>query len=190
MLRKIDGKLEGPYPIFATYYKSKGWLAKLIMPLTKWLRVAQAKSFMEPKERHLDIGCGDGHFLKHSPCRECWGLDTIYGDRFDGKLAFPGDFFDYVTMLAVLEHLVHPLQAIQVFHEVHRVLAPMGNFIITTPQARGEWLMHLYAGKEALGHYHYYDRDAVLKLSNGLFHLEKDRTFLFGFNQAFSLKKI
>jgi ubiquinone/menaquinone biosynthesis C-methylase UbiE len=142
---------------------------------------------MEPKERHLDIGCGDGYFLKKSPCRNCWGIDLIYGDRFDEVLDFADNFFDYVTMLAVLEHLERPAH---VFREVHRVLNPGGKFIFTTPKAQGEWLMHLYAGKEGLNHYQYYDRQTVQGLSQCLFHLEAARTFLFGLNQVFSLKKI
>lgn len=187
MLRKIDGRLEGPFPTFAAYYRGKGWRATLIMPFTKWFRTVQVKNFMEPKQRHLDIGCGDGYLLKRSPCQECWGLDIIYGDRFDAVLSFPDDFFDYITMLAVLEHLEHPSQ---VFREVHRVLMPGGKFIFTTPKAKGEWLMQLYAGKEDLDHHHYYDYDAVIELSRGLFQPEAAQTFLFGFNQVFSLMKI
>jgi SAM-dependent methyltransferase len=186
MLRKIDGRLEGPFPTFATYYRGKGWRARLIMPFTKWLRAVEVEKLMASGQRHLDIGCGDGYFLKRSPCRECWGLDLIYGDRFDDTLLFANEFFDYVTMLAVLEHLEHPTQ---VFHEVHRVLAPGGKFIFTTPKAKGEWLMHLYAGKKELDHHHYYDYDAVLELSQSLFQLEAARTFLFGLNQLFSLIK-
>jgi len=187
MLRKIDGRLDGSFPTVADYYRGKGWRARLVMPFTKFLRGVQVKAFMVPNDRHLDIGCGDGYFLKNSPCRDCWGIDLIYGDRFDGTLAFADDFFDYVTMLAVLEHLVRPAQ---VFREVHRVLRPGGKFIFTTPKAKGEWIMHLYAGKEGLNHYHYYDREIVQELSQGLFHMEAARTFLFGLNQVFSLIKI
>ena len=187
MLRKIDGRLEGPFPTFAKYYRGKGWRARLIMPFTKWLRAVQVEAFMAPAQRHLDLGCGDGYFLKRSPCRDCWGLDLIYGDRFDEALPFPDDFFDYVTMLAVLEHLENPDQ---VFLEVHRVLKTGGKFIFTTPKARGEWLMHLYAGEEELDHYRYYDRGAVLELSRGLFQPEAARTFLLRLNQLFSLFKI
>ena len=187
MLRKINGRLEGPFPTFAAYYQGKGWRARLIMPFTKWLRAVQVERFMVPKQRHLDIGCGDGYFLKRSPCQNCWGMDLIYGDRFDNALPFPDEFFDYVTMLAVLEHLEQPSH---VFREVHRVLGAGGIFVFTTPKAKGEWLMRAYAGEEELDRHHYYDLDAVLKLSCGLFHIKGARTFLLGFNQVFSLKKI
>ncbi len=50
--------------------------------------------------------------------------------------------------------------------------------------------MHLYAGKEELNHYQYYNREGVQKLSQGLFNLEAARPFLFGLNQVFSLIKI
>jgi len=179
--------MEGPFPTFAAYYRGKGWRARLIMPFTKWLRALQAEAYMAPGDRHLDIGCGDGYFLKRSRCRDCYGIDLNYGDRFDGTLPFADDFFDYVTMLAVLEHLEHPGQ---VFREVHRVLTPGGKFIFTTPKAKGEWLMHLYAGEKELDHHRYYDREAVIELSQSLFQLETARTFLLGLNQFFSLRKI
>jgi SAM-dependent methyltransferase len=187
MLRKTNGRLEGPFPTSAAYYRGKGWRARLIMPFTKWCRAVQVEAFMAPKDRHLDLGCGDGYFLKRSPCRDCWGMDAIYGDCFEDTLPFPNDFFDYVSMLAVLEHLKSPAQ---IFREVYRLLKPGGKFIFTTPKSKGEWLMHLYAGQEELDHHHYYDREAVLDLSRGLFSLERARTFLLGLNQVFSLEKI
>jgi SAM-dependent methyltransferase len=187
MLKKINGIIEGPFPTFADYYQGKGWRAKLIMPFTKWLRMLKVKAFMTPRDRHLDIGCGDGYFLKCSPCRECYGLDLIYGDQFDVTLSFPHDFFDYVTMLAVLEHLERPAL---VFKEVYRVLMPGGKFIFTTPKARGEWLMNLYATKKELNHQYYYNLDSVVKLSSGIFYVEAYQTFLFGLNQVFSLRKV
>jgi len=187
MLRKIDGRLDGPFPTAAAYYRGKDWRARLIMPFTKWSRAVQVQALMATRDRHLDIGCGDGYFLKRSPCRDCWGLDLIYGDQFDDVHAFTDAFFDYVTMLAVLEHIECPAH---VFQEAHRILKPAGKFIFTTPNSSGEWLMRLYARKEELDHKQYYDLDAVLEFSRNLFHLEIARTFLCGFNQLFSLRKI
>jgi ubiquinone/menaquinone biosynthesis C-methylase UbiE len=156
------------------------------MPFTKWLRAVQVERFMEPKENHLDIGCGDGYFLKRSTCRKCWGIDLLYGESGD-KLAFPSGYFDYVTMLAVVEHLENPEE---VFWEIHRVLKPGGRFIFTTPKKSGEWLMKLYSREVEKDHRRYFDLEMVKELSKGLFRLEAYNFFMIGYNQVFSLVKI
>ena len=58
-------------------------------------------------ERHLDIGCGDGHFLRRSKCRERVGLVLLLGDDIGDHLDFPDDYFDHVSMLAMIEHIDH-----------------------------------------------------------------------------------
>lgn len=156
------------------------------MPFTKWLRAIQVEGFMEPKENHLDIGCGDGYFLKRSKCRNCWGIDLLYGESSD-KLAFQSGYFDYVTMLAVIEHLENPEDF---FLEIHRVLKPGGRFIFTTPKKSGEWLMKLYAREVEVDHRRYLDLEAVRELSRGLFRLEVYKNFVWGYNQLFSLLKV
>ncbi len=186
MLRKVDGRLEGPFPIFSEYYRGKSLITRVIMPITKWLRARQAEKFMAPLDTHLDIGCGDGYFIKRSRCRNCWGLDLLYGDKFGSKLNFPNDFFDYVTMLAVIEHLPHPGTA---FREVHRILKPGGKFIFTTPKKAAEWLIRLYAPGAEEEHAGYLDLDLVKKFSRGMFRIESYRGFCFGMNQVFSLIK-
>ena len=187
MLKKIDGQLWGPFPTYSEYYQGKSIRAKLIMPLTKWLRVFYAKALMLDKDRHLDIGCGDGYFIKKSCCKSCWGMDIIYGDKLSDLYIFSNNFFDYVTMLAVIEHLNQPLN---IFSEIHRILKPDGRFIFTTPKEKGEWLMRIYSGKQDLSHENYYDLDSVLKLSKGLYNVEVSKLFLLGYNQLFSLKKL
>ena len=49
-------------------------------------------------ERHLDIGCGDGHFLRRSKCRERVGLVLLLGDDIGDHLDFPDDYFDHVSI--------------------------------------------------------------------------------------------
>ena len=186
MLKKINGNCEGPFPTFSEYYRGRSWRAKLIMPFTKWLRVIQVEGFMKPKENHLDIGCGDGYFLKRSKCRNCWGIDQLYGESCD-KLAFYNGYFDYVTMLAVIEHLDNPEDA---FQEIHRVLKPGGRFIFTTPKKSAEWLLKLYAKEVEDDHKCYLDLIKIKELCYDLFRLEAYNTFMLGYNQVFSLIKI
>jgi len=90
---------------------------------------------MSTRERHLDIGCGDGFLVKRSKCKERIGIDEIYGERFGSALPFESNSFNYVTMLAVLEHLENPEEA---FREMHRVCKRGGLALITTPRARAE----------------------------------------------------
>ena len=157
------------------------------MPFTKRIRAIYAGIFMEPKENHLDIGCGDGYFIKRSKCRNCWGIDQSYGEKFYSKLPFESGYFDYVTMLAVIEHLDNPDLA---FKEIHRVLKSGGRFIFTTPKKSGEWLMKFYVKEIKVDHKRYFDLKTVRELSQGLFRLEAYKTFLLGYNQIFSLVKV
>jgi ubiquinone/menaquinone biosynthesis C-methylase UbiE len=53
------------------------------------------------------------------------------GDKVTNKLDFPDHHFDFVTMLAVIEHMDNPEE---IFQEVYRVLRPQGRFIFTTPK--------------------------------------------------------
>ena len=186
MLRKVDGRLEGPFPAYSDYYRSKGVLARAIMPITKWLRAIQAEKFMAARDTHLDIGCGDGYFIKRSKCRSCYGLDSLYGDNFDSQLNFADDFFDYVTMLAVVEHLPNLEGAIR---EIHRVLKPGGKFIFTTPKKSAEWLITLYAREAKEEHLEYFDLESIKHLSQRLFRVESYQTFCLGLNQLFCLLK-
>ncbi len=187
MLRKIDGKCVGPFPTFAEYYQGKSILAKCILPLTKWLRAIHVERFMEPRTNHLDIGCGDGYFLKRSRCTNCWGMDLRYGERFDAHLAFEDNFFDYVTMLAVIEHLDNPEAAVK---EIHRVLKPGGKFIFTTPKSAAEKLIRFYAREVSEEHQTYFCLEDVNRLAEGLFALEAHAEFCLGLNQVFCLKKL
>lgn len=156
------------------------------MPLTKRLRAYYAGKYMHTGGAHLDIGCGDGYFMKMSKCGRVYGFDAKYGDVFEDALDFPDNYFDYVTMLAVIEHLPNPER---VFQEVYRVLKPGGRFIFTTPKQKGERLIKLYAKDIGQLHCRHYDLRTVKEYSRGLFKLSGYRTFLFGLNQVYCLIK-
>lgn len=103
----------------------------------------------------LDYGCGPGFLLDHllKAGLECWGADTspraveqtnsrLAGrDRWHGATllrGFPSPFaaasFDVVTCLETLEHLDDAtLRA--VLSEVHRLTAPGGLALFTTPNS-------------------------------------------------------
>jgi len=64
----------------------------------------------------LDVGCGRGEVVNHWDARsgcEAYGIDPVsIGDQLNirqglaHELPFPDDFFDYVTMFDVIEHLL------------------------------------------------------------------------------------
>jgi 2-polyprenyl-3-methyl-5-hydroxy-6-metoxy-1,4-benzoquinol methylase len=93
----------------------------------------------------LDVGCGSSpYFLQTTDFAEKYGIDPfgqvpVGSDiKLDqrafvgGALAYPDHHFQVITMLAVVEHIELPaLQAL--LTELHRVLAPGGRLIMTTP---------------------------------------------------------
>jgi SAM-dependent methyltransferase len=101
--------------------------------------------------RILDIGCGTHPlFLDTITFSEKFGLDKAVSDEAcvrwknrgilldradmetEPSLPFEEDFFDVVTMLAVLEHLT-PAIAHVFLRENYRVLKPGGFCVVTTP---------------------------------------------------------
>jgi len=183
IIRIIDGVQHGQFQDRSEYYgKRRSLLGKVVMPFTKRLRARQVLGHMEPRRRHLDIGCGDGFFLQLSPCSERYGLDELYGEKFEGELAFEDGFFDYVTMLAVIEHLDDVPAA---FAEVRRVLKPGGDFILTTPKQQADSILRVVAKEVEHIHQQYFDRHNLPALAGNGFALASYNTFLLGLNQLF-----
>lgn len=112
----------------------------------------------------LDIGCGTfPFFLFNAVCSKKYGLDKIirkgYDRHFENRgiifinhdlekletIPFDSEFFDIVTMLAVVEHL-EPGKVTIIFKEIHRILRPGGIFIMTTPIVYARPLLRFMAG--------------------------------------------
>ena len=144
-----DGKQSGQL----TPLQNRDWLHRVILdrvfnPLEN-SRHDVALHLLKPAERLLDIGCWDGRLLElirqAGLCKELYGVDLLLEtvekvrlkgfqaqvvDLNDETLPFPGEYFDAVTLLAVLEHIFDPYAVI---HEIHRVLRPGGLLIIDIP---------------------------------------------------------
>ena len=102
------------------------------------------------------------------------------------SLDFQDAYFDYVTMLAVIEHLPTPEL---IFEEIHRVLKPEGRFVFTTSRKQAELLMRLCVGDLEEQHESYFDYERVRQLIGDLFEIVGYHTFILGLNQAYCLQK-
>jgi len=158
--------------------------------LTKKMRADQALTFISPANVHVDIGCGrDKYLLKRSPCSVKIGYDQQLQTPISDEIPLESKTVDYITMLAVIEHLELSLKLIE---ECSRVLKDDGRLILTTPKEKGLWLMKLYDpgfAKREGAHLYHFDHQSMTFLLNDFFDIEYYKTFELGFNQLFVCKK-
>ncbi|MBD3271510.1 MAG: methyltransferase domain-containing protein [Elusimicrobia bacterium] len=161
-----------------------------ILWLTRELRVRIVLPFIPNRDVHVDIGCGPAKYLLgKSPCLKKIGFDAQLGSELEERIFLDTNSVDCITMLAVIEHLTHSLQIIQ---ECHRILKDDGVLIITTPKAKGFWLMNLYAPgfeKKEGPHVKHFEYDEMIDLLKGYFTVSIYKTFAFGYNQLFVCRK-
>lgn len=184
MIRYAAGEAGGEALPPLGYIEGRGLVGRVVLPLTRWLRAVNAERYIGAGERLLDIGCGDGYFLRRQRMAERIGLDKRLGDEVTDRLDFPDDHFDCVTMLAVIEHIAEPEP---ITAEIHRVLKPGGRFVFTTPKRSAEFLIRLYARDIEEEHETYFDLARVEALAGERFELTGHHTFILGLNQAFCL---
>ena len=155
---------------YEPYKEKKGFLY--------WLDGEEGLAFRHvPKNvRVLDIGCGYCEALGYHKARGCevYGVEADENARkiadrygfnvhiglFDPSQYEP-EYFDYVTMNYVLEHVVDPLQTLQ---EVSRVLKPGGKYIasVPNPTALARYTFGRYWSAWHLPfHRHFFSRRAV-----------------------------
>jgi SAM-dependent methyltransferase len=136
----------------------------LLEPFLATMRTRRANRLIPAglrKGRILDIGCGSfPYFLAHTAFQEKFAVDQLAMQEQTAsrlqiqfhnlnlnekpELPFERDFFDVVTLLAVVEHL-NPASMAILFGETHRVLRPGGMVIMTTPAAWSDGLLKFMA---------------------------------------------
>jgi len=136
----------------------------LLEPILADLRAQKANKLIPSSLRSgriLDIGCGTyPYFLAHTSFEEKFAIDQLplssqtaselkiesftLDLEIKPQLPFEDNFFESVTLLAVVEHLDPSLMAI-LFKEVYRVLKPGGKVILTTPAAWSDGLLKFMA---------------------------------------------
>lgn len=125
-----------------------------------WLDGEKSSPFrwVPPNVKVLDIGCGFGETMGYYQSRGCeaYGVEADENIRrvigkfgynievglFDPR-RYQQDYFDYITMGQVVEHLVNPLEELR---GVADILKPGGRLIISTPNANG-WGRRLFGRK-------------------------------------------
>ena len=144
--------------------KAKDWLDSL--KIKQWLKYVPTKT-----PRFLDIGCGNGRYLRmlHQqlgvPKQDLYGIemsqdpiDQLNRDGFQGYYGriedvadrLPAGSFDLIVLLQVLEHVENPNAMMQT---LAGLLSPGGVLIIETPNT-DSWDMHLFR-KKYWGGYHF-----------------------------------
>ncbi len=143
-----------------------------------WLDGEDGYAFrhVSARARVLDIGCGFCETLGYHKARGC----EVYGIEADenaGKIAerygfnvhiglfdpalYEPQFFDYVTMDQVLEHVIDPLKTLS---EINSVLKPGGQLVLSVPNLRA--LGRYFFGRHWLCwhfpyHRHFYTRKSI-----------------------------
>ena len=136
----------------------------LLEPTLARLRTQRANDLIPAKlrvGRLLDIGCGSfPYFLAHTAFEEKFAVDQLPMSRETAaknrieffnlnlnekpQLPFEDNYFNAVTLLAVVEHLDPDSMAL-LFKESRRVLQPEGMVILTTPAAWSDGLLKFMA---------------------------------------------
>ena len=147
-----------------------------------WLDGEEGLAYRHVPEnaRVLDIGCGYCEALGYHKARGCevYGVEADENARkiadrygfnvhiglFDPSQYEP-EYFDYVTMDQVFEHIVDPLKTLQ---EIRSVLKPGGKLIVAVPNpsAFGCYFFGCYWGGWHLPfHRHFYSRCSMKNLA-------------------------
>lgn len=143
--------------LYTNYYPRKTFDVAQFKPheeasgLGAWFNGLNSSAFRGvPKNvRVLDVGCGFGQSLGYHTARGCdvYGVEAdenirrvaekfdfrVHVGLFDDSIYEP-EFFDYVTMDQVIEHVTDPISTLR---GVARILKSGGTAILSTPNAKG-----------------------------------------------------
>jgi 2-polyprenyl-3-methyl-5-hydroxy-6-metoxy-1,4-benzoquinol methylase len=148
----------------SSYYGEKeekfnGFVEKILDSFRK-KRAKLVSSYMKPNANILDIGCGNGRFLKFL---DEFGNYHLFGIEMEGNSArraakikninlkigtlskedFSHESFDVITMFHVFEHLQEPIEYL---HIIKNILKKDGFLIMSFPNI-DSWQAKIFKGK-------------------------------------------
>ncbi len=154
-----------------------------VNPFFAWLygKRSNASQWVPENVRLLDIGCGVGGGFNYHIARGCdvYGIEAnesarsviensrhkIHIGLFDKNLYEP-EFFDFVTMEQVFEHMTDPLSTLQ---SIFRILKPNGKLIVSMPNPKG-WGAKIFRGRwinwHAPYHLHFFSYRSMEYMAN------------------------
>lgn len=171
----------------------------------EYIRFTKAEPYIPKGARLLDIGTGDGNFLRYlnGNIQSAIGIDSHLTESVDfGKYRlvsgnFPDDFetettFDVITMMAVAEHIPMDLFP-DVADACWKYLKPDGQVVITVqhPRVDGllDWLKMLRIVEGFSMHEHYgFDPECLPDIFSRWKLVKKER-WGFGCNNLFIFKR-
>lgn len=154
---------------------------------------------IKDKGKFLDVGCATGFFINgiksHSDwevygtdfgesavrfAREKLGLNVVQGDL--ESAAFPDEYFDYIHVNNVLEHVLSPVTLLK---ECRRIIKPDGTFFLSVPNGFIDSLDLIQFWKEEKkpsrskdGHIFFFPARTLLMLIEKTgFRIEKKKTY-------------
>lgn len=173
----------------------------LLEPLLSHLRMQRVSRYISNNSTVCDIGCGvEARLLTmlKSRIKKGFGIDELINPEKEGNLIFKRvdiethalpilkNSVDYVTLLAVLEHVKDPRKLLA---ECYRILKFGGSILITTPTQKSEPVLNLLAKLKLVSpemidqHENYFSASSIQPLlKESCFHTIKSQTFEFGFN--------
>jgi cyclopropane fatty-acyl-phospholipid synthase-like methyltransferase len=173
-------------------------------------RYTIAATALNPGSSLLDIGCGDCGFFNYLVSKGITGTgvdpdpenspDSLPSGVSFIRTEFPaeslkGSQFDYVSALAVLEHVPAGSQH-RFAAACHDLLADDGWLLITVPSAAVDFILdvlrffRLIDGMQLEQHYGFKTKDIVPLFSNSGFGLRSHKRFEFGLNNFYIFEKL
>ncbi|HET7745874.1 MAG TPA: class I SAM-dependent methyltransferase, partial [Vicinamibacteria bacterium] len=146
----------------------------------QWLAAAPT-----PRPRFLDIGCGDGRYLR---LFRAWGVppDQLWGTELDASAVrrlqeegfqvrqgmvestadLPAGYFQLVVLIQLIEHVADPFALLR---RIEALLAPGGIVVVETPDIHGLdarlFRDRFWGGYHFPRHWHFFDEAALREMA-------------------------
>ena len=178
---------------------------KLLDEILEYLRFTKVEPYIPESATLLDIGAGDGNFLRYlnGHLQSAVGIDSHLKQTIKFRAChlvpgvFPYDFkaelaFDIITMMAVAEHI--PMEVFpDVAQACWKYLKPGGQVIITVQHPRVERLLDLLKDLQIVEgfsmHEHYgFNPECLPEIFNRWTLIKRER-WGFGCNNLFIFQK-